>query len=209
MTKKREPDVAILEYLQQQNRPYSAVDIYNNLHKEFGKTAVEKSLETLSEDGKIDKKTYGKQKVFAPCQSKYGDYNENELKGLDCNIKELQEELTLLSSQVKKKDNELNGLSSQIKTEDAVAAIENLIKENEVLKDRIQKLKTGTVLITKEERKKIFENKEKNVSHWRKRKRMTTDIVDSILEGYPKSKKDLLEEVGMETDEDVGVSFPK
>jgi len=209
MTKKREPDVAILEYLQQQNRPYSAVDIYNNLHKEFGKTAVEKSLETLSEDGKIDKKTYGKQKVFAPCQSKYGDYNENELKGLDCNIKELQEELTLLSSQVKKKDNELNGLSSQIKTEDAVAAIENLIKENEVLKDRIQKLKTGTVLITKEERKKIFENKEKNVSHWRKRKRLTTDIVDSILEGYPKSKKDLLEEVGMETDEDVGVSFPK
>jgi len=209
MTKKREPDVAILEYLEQQNRPYSAVDIYNNLHKEFGKTAVEKSLETLSEDGKIDKKTYGKQKVFAPCQSKYGDYNENELKGLDCNIKELQEELTLLSSQVKKKDNELNGLSSQIKTEDAVAAIENLIKENEVLKDRIQKLKTGTVLITKEERKKIFENKEKNVSHWRKRKRMTTDIVDSILEGYPKSKKDLLEEVGMETDEDVGVSFPK
>jgi len=209
MTKKREPDVAILEYLEQQNRPYSAVDIYNNLHKEFGKTAVEKSLETLSEDGKIDKKTYGKQKVFAPCQSKYGDYNENELKGLDCNIKELQEELTLLSSQVKKKDNELNGLSSQIKTEDAVAAIENLIKENEVLKDRIQKLKTGTVLITKEERKKIFENKEKNVSHWRKRKRLTTDIVDSILEGYPKSKKDLLEEVGMETDEDVGVSFPK
>jgi len=209
MTKKREPDVAILEYLQQQNRPYSAVDIYNNLHKEFGKTAVEKSLETLSEDGKIDKKTYGKQKVFAPCQSKYGDYNENELKGLDCNIKELQEELTLLSSQVKKKDNELNGLSSQIKTEDAVAAIENLIKENEVLKDRIQKLKTGTVLITKGERKKIFENKEKNVSHWRKRKRLTTDIVDSILEGYPKSKKDLLEEVGMETDEEVGVSFPK
>jgi len=209
MTKKREPDVAILEYLEQQNRPYSAVDIYNNLHKEFGKTAVEKSLETLSEDGKIDKKTYGKQKVFAPCQSKYGDYNENELKGLDCNIKELQEELTLLSSQVKKKDNELNGLSSQIKTEDAVAAIENLIKENEVLKDRIQKLKTGTVLITKEERKKIFENKEKNVSHWRKRKRLTTDIVDSILEGYPKSKKDLLEEVGMETDEEVGVSFPK
>jgi hypothetical protein len=29
---------AVLEYLNRQNRPYSAVDIFNNLHKEYGKT---------------------------------------------------------------------------------------------------------------------------------------------------------------------------
>ena len=29
--------VAILDYLNMQNRPYSAVDIFNNLHKEYGK----------------------------------------------------------------------------------------------------------------------------------------------------------------------------
>ena len=29
---------AILNYLNKQNRPYSAVDIFNNLHKEYGKT---------------------------------------------------------------------------------------------------------------------------------------------------------------------------
>lgn len=28
----------ILEYMKAQNRPYSVVDVFNNLHKEFGKT---------------------------------------------------------------------------------------------------------------------------------------------------------------------------
>jgi len=28
---------AVLDYLNMQNRPYSAVDIFNNLHKEYGK----------------------------------------------------------------------------------------------------------------------------------------------------------------------------
>jgi hypothetical protein len=31
---------------------------------------------------------------------------------------------------------------------------------------------------------------------------------DSILESWPKPKKELMEEVGIETDEDVGVKLP-
>ena len=45
--------------------------------------------------------------------------------------------------------------------------------------------------------------------HWRKRKRMATEILDSILESWPKSKKSLYEEIGVETDESVGVALPK
>ncbi len=33
-------------------------------------------------------------------------------------------------------------------------------------------------------------------------------ITDSILESWPKPKKELLEEMGIETDEDVGVKLP-
>ena len=38
---------------------------------------------------------------------------------------------------------------------------------------------------------------------------MATDILDSVLESWPKSKKSLYEEIGVETDEDAGVSLPK
>ena len=33
-------------------------------------------------------------------------------------------------------------------------------------------------------------------------------ISDSILESWPKKKKDLLDEIGIETDESVGAVFP-
>ena len=38
---------------------------------------------------------------------------------------------------------------------------------------------------------------------------MCLDITDAILESYPKSKKILFEDVGIETDEDVGAKMPK
>ena len=44
---------------------------------------------------------------------------------------------------------------------------------------------------------------------WCKRKRSCMEVVNSILENYPKSKKILLEDIGVETDEDAGVSLPQ
>ncbi|XP_015282081.1 PREDICTED: homologous-pairing protein 2 homolog [Gekko japonicus] len=35
-----------------------------------------------------------------------------------------------------------------------------------------------------------------------------TELLDAILEGYPKSKKQFFEEVGIETDEDFHVTLP-
>ena len=37
---------------------------------------------------------------------------------------------------------------------------------------------------------------------------MATDVLDSMLESWPKSKQSLLEEVGVDTDESVGVKVP-
>ena len=48
-----------------------------------------------------------------------------------------------------------------------------------------------------------------SLQEWRKRKRSCMEVVNSILENYPKSKKILLEDIGVETDEDAGVSLPQ
>lgn len=39
---------------------------------------------------------------------------------------------------------------------------------------------------------------------YRKRKRICLEMLDSILESYPKKKANLYEEVGIESDEDAG-----
>lgn len=58
----------ILEYLKSQNRPYSATDVFNNLHGKVGKTAVAKLLGQMQESGVIHGKVYGKQWVYVARQ---------------------------------------------------------------------------------------------------------------------------------------------
>ena len=64
-------------------------------------------------------------------------------------------------------------------------------------------------LMSKEEKLAIQGAHGKTVTGWRKRKRMASDILDSILESWPKSKASLFEEIGVDTDESVGVKMPK
>ncbi|MCI09061.1 homologous-pairing protein 2 [Trifolium medium] len=45
------------------------------------------------------------------------------------------------------------------------------------------------------------------ISQWRKRKRMFRDLWDTLTENSPKDPKEFKEELGIEYDEDVGVSL--
>lgn len=200
---------AVLKYLRDQNRPYSANDIFMNLHKEFGKTAVQKALDELTEKGKIKEKIYGKQKVYAVQQVDEGNSEDmnKELSDLDKEIAKVSDELQSAEQQLRAQESLLQKLLSTLTTEDAVK--EKSILEEKVLKlaEKLEQLSKNAVPISKKEREKIVNLREKNVKEWRKRKSLCMDIINSILEGYPKDKKSLLEEIGIETDEDAGVSL--
>jgi shikimate kinase len=43
---------------------------------------------------------------------------------------------------------------------------------------------------------------------WRKRKRIVKEITDTVLENSEMTKKTLLETIGIETDEEAGVTLP-
>jgi 26S proteasome regulatory subunit (ATPase 3-interacting protein) len=73
---------AVKAYLEKTNRPYSANDILQNLHKEWGKTALQKSLDELVAQEVIREKTYGKQKVYCIKQPESTGGDE-ELSSLD------------------------------------------------------------------------------------------------------------------------------
>ncbi|KAJ8979465.1 hypothetical protein NQ317_002815 [Molorchus minor] len=63
-----------------------------------------------------------------------------------------------------------------------------------------------TIEICPKEKIETEKGYERYLDQYRKRKRMCMDILDSILENYPKSKKHLFDEIGIETDEDAGFS---
>ena len=59
---------AVLQYLVQQNRPYSAQDVFMNLHKEHSKAVVQKVIDQLVETQELREKVNGKQKCYVANQ---------------------------------------------------------------------------------------------------------------------------------------------
>ncbi|XP_062893054.1 homologous-pairing protein 2 homolog [Mobula hypostoma] len=200
----------ILKYLTDQNRPYSAQDVFGNLQREhhFGKTVVVKALEQLAHDGKIKEKAYGKQKIYFADQSQFTAVGEADLKALDNQIRELSEKFQSVQQSCRQMEAELKVLSNSMTTEEMSAEIAALKQECASYQARLQKIKSTSNHVTPEEKEQVYNERKRFVKEWRKRKRMATDLIDAILEGYPKSKKQFFEELGIETDEDHSVSVP-
>ena len=89
----KDPQQAVLKYMTDQNRPYSTNDVVMNLHKEFGKSAVQKALDNLVTEGKLVEKANGKQKAYVINQEHLPTANEEELAALDAELKTVEAEL--------------------------------------------------------------------------------------------------------------------
>ncbi|XP_012658341.1 homologous-pairing protein 2 homolog [Otolemur garnettii] len=183
----------LLRYLQEQNRPYSAQDVFGNLQREhgLGKAAVVKALEQLAQQGKIKEKTYGKQKIYFADQ-----------------VRRILRRLSPIDPNFGDVVSELKELSSALTTPEMQKEIEELKKECAAYTERLKNIKAATNHVTPEEKEQVYRERQKYHKEWRKRKRMATELSDAILEGYPKSKKQFFEEVGIETDEDYNVKLP-
>ncbi|XP_035472123.1 homologous-pairing protein 2 homolog [Scophthalmus maximus] len=210
MSKKDNGASLILAYLNEKNRPYSVQDVFCNLQKQhgFGKTAVVKAMELLALEGKIKEKTYGKQKIYFADQAQFKDVSEADLKAMDSQISELAAEAQSVTQSCKQLDAELKELNSSLTTEEMTSEIQELKAECSGYRTRLEKIKSATNHVTPEEKEKVYKERTVYVKEWKKRKRLASDMMNSILEGYPKSKKEFLDEVGVETDEDCKVVVP-
>lgn len=206
--KEAEAPAKVLEYLKNQNRPYSAGDVMSNMHKEFNKACIQRALDQLTSKGKVREKVYGKQKVYVVEQSIFPDVDEGELKKMDQQISNLQSSIQKLQTDNHNLETRLCDLKNSLTLEEASTQLKTLEKECAEMSARLSKIKSGSENVTPEQSEHIHNSYQTSTRHWRKRRRMTMDIVNTILEGYPKSKKEFIEEVGIETDEDYGVSLP-
>lgn len=73
-----------------------------------------------------------------------------------------------------------------------------LNEENDKLQKKLDELSEGKVKVSPTDFKKAQQVKEKSSTELRKRKRICLEILDQILENYPKNKKALYDEIGIE-----------
>ncbi|XP_017774535.1 PREDICTED: homologous-pairing protein 2 homolog [Nicrophorus vespilloides] len=194
----------ILKFLADQNRPFNANDIAQNVDKEFGKSAVQKALDKLVGQHKVMVKAYGKQNIYCIVQSDATSDMPEQVRRLNRQINEMTAELEKGGDQLKLTMTELNRLQGTKSLGEVRCEYKELTAQIEALKEKLSQYDDGNAeTVSDEERNAVLQEREKIIKEYKKRKRLCMDIVDAIMEGYPKTKKQLMEEVGIETDEEA------
>ena len=193
----------ILNYLKKQNRPYSAIDVFNNLHGEVGKTSCVRILTNLAERGLIHQKTYGKQSVYVVKQTELGAPTPAELAALDSQIENINSEINGRTSSIQAYKSKLASITSYPPTDslrESIIALQNRIEEKKV---KLETLSKGGVQVNSDERIKVIKQGQILSKQVQSRKRLCMDIVNGILDGAgesmgKKSAKEMMEEMGCE-----------
>lgn len=171
------------------------------------KTAVERSLATLVEKGKVSKKEYGKAKIFIVRQDNIDMPDEQEMVELDTEIKTLSAQLTEVTSRTEKLQDELALLSKEYTLEEARKRDVELTHDLAKMEEKREALGDGSKLISKDDKIKMEQTYFNVRSLWKKYKRIVTDITNQIGEATGKKNAELLEEMGVETDDAVNVNI--
>ena len=96
-----EDKARVLTYLKEQNRPYSALNVFDNLHGEIKKAELQKILDTLTEEKEIQCKDFNKFIIYLTNQDKMPTVPQEELDQIDKEIDECREKLKDLTDKYK------------------------------------------------------------------------------------------------------------
>ncbi|KAI9170495.1 hypothetical protein LWI28_028875 [Acer negundo] len=169
--------------------------------------AIQKSLDSLADSGKISFREFGKQKVYIARQDQFDIPNSEELIQMKEENAKLQQQLEEQKKATSLVEGEIKALQTNLTLEQIREREVKLKKEVKEMEDRLVKLRGGVTLVKPEDRKVVEEMFLEKLNQWRKRKRMFRDVWDTITENMPNDPKEFKEELGIEYDEDIGVSL--
>uniref|UniRef100_A0A7S0YNC8 Homologous-pairing protein 2 homolog n=1 Tax=Polytomella parva TaxID=51329 RepID=A0A7S0YNC8_9CHLO len=203
-------EAAVLNLLQQQNKPFSLQNVVDLLaHAGFKKAQITKALDNLGESQRIIVKEFGKTKLFLPNQTQFSVLSKEEYDLKKNEIKELQEAYQKEAAELKDLEQELQQWKNSLSDEELELEIKRLSKQLDEQQCRIVKLSSGAALIPPEERQAVEKRFALVTDIWRKRRSIFDNIWGPISEGLEGKTSDLFEEIGVDTDASLGVSLPE
>jgi len=196
----------VLTYLQQQNRPFNYVQVFENLKKTVGKTDVKKILAKLAEEEKIGMVDLKGKLVYFALQPENAEITAETL----AELKDATEKTRERNREVAKERSALQSTLKSLRQYPSDAEVEKTIAENEekiAEKDEaLDKIKNGCN-ISVDDMAKTSKEFEKLFKTWKKYKRVVKDMGDTFAGEGSKKPKKILEECGVETDEEVDVKI--
>jgi hypothetical protein len=143
--------------MEKQNRPYSLINIFDNLHGAIKKPSLEAILDALSDSEVLTCKKYGKNKVYFLNQQKF-DINEGELEAMNeelAKIRELSNELQTKHKSLLENYKKLVGLKTEAEINEEISTLEKDIASLKAKKERLTNgasSKVSEEIVIKEEK---------------------------------------------------------
>lgn len=206
VSEKAAPEM-VLKYLNDQNRPYSLVNIFDNLHGAIKKPLLTKVVDTLADAGKISSKEFGKQKVYWARQDQFPATDAEELKVMEAEIETLSRELKESEMEARMLTAERNRWNNSMTVEQLRGEIERLEKENNVMQEDIDTILSGAKPIDPEEKKAITSLHEKVCKEFKRRRKMCLDMISCLADSLGTKPSELIDNIGIDSDEAAGFQF--
>ncbi|VDK89545.1 unnamed protein product [Litomosoides sigmodontis] len=223
MSKGKLDEVAIdmvCSYMLQQNRPYSAVDVWNNLRQEYPKTQIIKCLDIGVERGVLREKLISKQKIYFADQDKIEKCDEAELQVMNESITRKKNRLNELNNEIKTAKNgrfhqqniaEGVRVHNEHRRDDCAADdfggtgtghLEVQPERIKEMEERLGSMETGAKneVINEKMKSELIAKQDFYEKQYKKRKQIADQIIDAVCENMNISKKKLMEDMGFELD---------
>jgi 26S proteasome regulatory subunit (ATPase 3-interacting protein) len=199
---------AVREYMTRQNRPYSPLQVFENLHGAVKKASVPKVLEALEKEGALRAFSFGKAVVYVAAQSGAHAADQKELEALDEAIARATAALT----EERARSGGVVAEVARLESEPTDAALDGELRrlegEAEAKRARLERAAAGAELVRVEDVEKVRAQLRALVKEWRRRKNACLDMVDAALgEESTQKPREFLAEHGLETDEDAGADL--
>jgi 26S proteasome regulatory subunit (ATPase 3-interacting protein) len=178
---------------------------------------VQTLLDKLADEGSITRKEMGKSKIYvAPPPSLDPSSLAKETAALDARVKALQEEKARWGGRKGKLEGEVRGLNEGMDDETLKKALVVLREENEKREVKLSTMREaegggkegGRKLLDKAQVAGLEKEFVKLRGLWVGRKRGVMEAVANVAEGGGKKVKEIVDVMGIETDEEAGVSIP-
>ncbi|KAK1942993.1 Homologous-pairing protein 2 [Phytophthora citrophthora] len=199
-------EAAVLDYMRKTNRPYSLLNVFENMHRAIAKPSLTKLLDNLVAKEELVSKTYGKAKIYYMNQNNLPVPSEAEHLALEEQIKTVTADCAASEQELKNAEATLSGITLQISDADLDAALKQLDEEAATLEKKVETLDQPDRSPVSPGRKDALKRKFTTYrTAWVQRKRIAMDGVNQIADGMEKKTKAVLDLVGVETDEEAGI----
>ncbi|CAG9463213.1 unnamed protein product [Pedinophyceae sp. YPF-701] len=205
----------VLALLRSANKPFSVQSAVDNLQAQGIKKAMAtRALEELVKDGHVQTKEFGA-RAFALYWLRQDDLetmDAEELRKTQAENESLRAELDDASAAARAAQARLGALKAARPLAELREQVKALKDENAKAEAKLKAMRGAAAAerVTAASRDKVVAKLAKGVAAWRKRKRMFRNIFDTVMEGLEgKKAKDVLEDVGVETDEAAKADLSK